>query len=100
MAATIGPIIPWQCQCDLPGTITLNVYGSGFVGTDKINWDGSDVTTVMVSDTLLQMTLNPSGASGPKFVPVKVTGDTTVRRFNWQPGPTPGGPKSTYPAVP
>ena len=95
MAATIGPVIPWYIPCDTPGNVTLSVYGSGFTGTDKINYDGSDVTTVLVSDTLLQMTLNPSGASGPRNVKIKVTGDPTVKYFQWTPGPI-AGTKGTW----
>lgn len=97
----IASIFPQSAQCDEPGTVTLNVYGSGFIAADKVNYDGADVgSTVFVSANLMQITLNPSGASRPKYVPVKVTGDTAVRLFNWTPGPTPGGPKSWYPPAP
>lgn len=70
--------------------VTLNVYGSGFDPTTNINYDGDDITsTVFVSPTQLQMTLNPAGAT-PRYVPIKVAGDPadTVLWLAWTPGPT------------
>ena len=97
----ISSIFPDNAQCgDSLTSLTLSVRGSGFVGTDKINYDGADIgSTVVVSATEMQMTLNPSGATQPRYVPIKVTGDTTIRRFNWTPGPEPGK-KAWYPAAP
>jgi len=97
----ISSIFPDNMQCgDSPTAAVLSVRGSGFIGTDKINYDGADIgSTVVVSATEMQMTLNPSLATQPRYVPIKVTGDTTIRRFNWTPGPVPGK-LAWYPAAP
>jgi len=91
----MGSISPNAIQCDTSGTVTLRVFGSGFIGTDKINYEGSDITTVVVSATELNATLNPSGAS-PKHSAVKVTGDATTRYLNWTPAATFVGNKWFY----
>lgn len=91
----MGSISPQVIQCDDGILTTVNVFGSGFDGTTKINYEGGDVTTVLVSATQLQASFNPSGVAGPKFSEIKVTGDAAIRLLNWTPGPT-HGPKSYY----
>lgn len=98
----ISSIFPDNVQCNDPGgNVTLQVRGSDFVGTDKINYDGADQgSTNVISSTLMTMTLNPLGASRPRIVPIKVTGDPTVKYFWWTPEAIIGGTKAWYPPTP
>lgn len=97
----ISSIFPDNAQCNDPGgLLTLQVRGSGFIGADQVSYDGSNVATTFVSATLLTITLNPPGASRPRYVPITVPGDTTVKRFCWTPEAIPGGSKSWYPPTP
>lgn len=82
----IASVIPNWSPIGLSGLLPVDVWGSGFDGTTKVNYDGMDVSTTLISSTRLQFTLNPSGAPRPRFVRVKVTGDPTVRYFQWTPG--------------
>src|SRR5262245_13083870 len=83
----LSQIDPNTAQCNDGTSLTLNVYGSGFIGTDKINWDGADIgSTVVVNANKMTMTLNPSGAAGPRNIAVKVTGETKILYFHFSPG--------------
>jgi pimeloyl-ACP methyl ester carboxylesterase len=64
------------------GDFTLTVYGSGFVGTSFVKWNGSQRSTVFVSPTQLTATIPAADMAAAGSATVKVT------------NPAPGGGSS------